>query len=167
MLASAKAAFAQSMPELVALTVEALRTHPQQPYGRPATASGRTAQQIREEHGDDFGQVLGPAHMQALLTGRRPTGAGASTTSEPLHTILEQWAQDKGLQLRDGMTFKQFGYAAAYKIHKQGTALYRLRQPSGLLDKVLTAEFLNTLKARIAAGEMVAIASELRTALAA
>ncbi|TGD82865.1 hypothetical protein [Hymenobacter wooponensis] len=167
MLASAEATFAKSMPELVELTIEALKSHPQPPYGKPAYASGRTAQQIREEHGDDFGQVLGPAHMQTLLTGRGPTRGGGSAGGDPLHTILEQWAQDKGLQLRDGMTFKQFGYAAAYNIHKQGTALYRLKQPSGLLDKVLTTDFLNTLKARIAAGEMVAIATELRTVLAA
>lgn len=166
MLASAKVAFAQSMPELVELTITALKTHPQPPYGKPAYASGRTAQQIREEHGDDFGELRGPAHMQALITGRKPTGTGASASGDPLHTILEQWAQDKGLQLRDGMTFRQFGYAAAYNIHKQGTALYRLKQPSGLLDKVLSPAFLDTLKARIAAGEMVALVTELRNVLA-
>lgn len=166
MLASAKVAFAQSMPELVEATIEALKTHPQPPYGKPAYASGRTARQIREEHGDDYGELLGPAHMQALITGRKPTGAGASSEGDPLHTILEEWAQDKGIQLSGGMSYRQFGFAAAHNIHKQGTALYQYQQPSGLLDKVLSRAFLDRLKARIAAGEMLAIATELRNVLA-
>jgi len=167
MLASAKVAFAQSMPELVEATIEALKTHPQPPYGKPAYASGRTARQIREEHGGDYGELIGPAHMQALITGRKPTSAGASSEGDPLHTLLEEWAQDKGIQLSGGMNYRQFGFAAARNIHKAGTALYQYQQPSGLLDKVLSKTFLDTLKARIAAGEMVSIATELRNVLAA
>lgn len=165
MLASAKAAFAQVMPELVAASIEALRTHPQPPYGRPAQASGRTAQAIREEHGDDFGQLLGPAHAQTLITGRGPTGSGGGEGNQPLREILAQWAQDKGIQLSPGTTYKQFGFLAARKIHREGTALYRLRTPSRLFSDILTPQRLDTLKARIAAGEMVAIASALRGAL--
>ncbi|WP_400190677.1 hypothetical protein [Hymenobacter sp. B81] len=167
MLASAKLAFAQSAPELVAACIEQLRRHPQPPYNRPAEASGRTAQQIREEHGDDFLQVLGPAHAQALITGRRPTGTGAAAGAEPLRVILAQWAQDKGIQLSPGMSYKSFGFLAARKIHQQGTALYRLQTPSAIFSDVLTPQRLATLKSRIAAGEMVAIASELRHALTA
>lgn len=168
MLSPTKLAFAQSAPELVQATIEALRTYPQPPFNRPAQASGRTAAAIREEHGDDFLQVLGPAHVQALITGRKPTGTGASAGSEPLHLILEQWAKDKpNFILRPGSTYRQFGYAAAAKIHRAGTALYRLGQPSRLFADILTPERLNLLKARIAAGEQVAIATELRHALSA
>lgn len=166
MLTTAKVAFLKAGPELVAATIEALKTQPQPPYNRPANASGRTAAAIRAEATDDDLTLYGPAHMQALLTGRGPTGSGASGTGDPLHTILEQWAQDKGIVLTGGMTYRQFGFAAANKIHKAGTALYRLKQPSGLLDKVLTRQFLDTLKSRIAAGEMVAFATELRSVLA-
>ena len=166
MLASAKVTFAQAGPELVGLVIEALKSHPQPPYGRPAYASGRTAQALRSEATDDELTVLGPAHLQTLLTGRGPTTGSGTSSGDPLHTILEQWAQDKGIILSGGMTYRQFGFAAARKIHNEGTALYRLQQPSGLLDKVLTPQYLATLKARIAAVEMVALATELRTVLA-
>ncbi len=167
MLSSASVAFAQAGPELVQATIEALRNFPQQPYGRPAYASGRTAQQIREEHDDTGLTIYGPAHAQALITGRGPTSAAATEGNEPLRDILAQWAEDKGIQLTGGMTYKTFGYLAARKIHQQGTALYNLRQPSRIFSDILTPQRIATLKARIAAGEMVAIATELRFALAA
>lgn len=167
MLASAKLAFAQAGPELVAATIEALRTHPQPPRGRGATTTGRTAAAIRFEADDESLTLYGPAHVQTLITGRAPTGSGAGTGTQPLREILAQWAQDKGIQLTGGMTYKQFGFLAARKIHRAGTELYRTGQPSGLLDDVLSAQRLDLLRARIAAGEMVAVATELRNALAA
>lgn len=165
MLASAALAFAQSAPELVAASIEALRTHPQPPRGRPAYVTGRTAAQIREEHGDDFMEIWGPGHLATLITGRGPTKS--STAGEPkLSEILAQWAEDKGIQLTDpNMTYAQFGFLAARKIHQQGNELFRSGQPSGLLDKVLSPDFLDTLKARIAAGEMTAITTALRGVL--
>jgi hypothetical protein len=164
MLSSAKLAFAQAGPELVQATIEALRRHPQPPYNRPAQASGRTAQAIRYEADDESLTVYGPAHVQTLITGRGPTRGGAAGT-HPLRQILAQWAQDKGIHLRGGLSYQQFGFLAARKIHQQGTALYRLGQPSRLFADILTPQRLALLKARIAAGELVAIASELRHAL--
>lgn len=167
-IGSAKVAFARSAPELREACLEALRSYRQPPYGRPAQASGRTAAAIREESGDDFLQVVGPAHLQALITGRKPTGIGAGSNATPLHEILEQWAKNKpGFTLRPGSTYQQFGYAAARNIHKRGTALYQDGQPSGIFDNVLSPQRLSVLKARIAAGEMVAIATELRNVLTA
>jgi hypothetical protein len=166
MLSSAKLAFAQAGPELVAATIEALRRHPQPPYNRPAQASGRTAQALRFEADDERLTVYGPAHAQTLITGRGPTRGGAAGT-QPLREILAQWARDKGIQLRGGLSYQQFGFLAARQIHRQGTALYQLGQPSRLFADLLTPQRLATLKARIAAGEMVAIASELRNALSA
>lgn len=166
MLASAIIAFAQAGPELVAASIEALRTHPQPPRGRPAYTTGRTAAKIREEHGDDFLELWGPAHLATLITGRGPTQS--STAGEPpLREILAQWAQDKGIQLTDpNMTYEQFGWLAARKIHEEGNELFRSGQPSGLLDQVLSPDFIATLKARIAAGEMTAITTALRGVLA-
>ncbi|UOQ53064.1 hypothetical protein [Hymenobacter cellulosivorans] len=162
MLASAKAAFAKAGPELVAATIEALKQHPQPPRNRPAYTSGRTAQAVHAEATDESLTLFGPAHLQALITGRGPTQQQGGGTGEPLHTILEQWAQDKGIILSGGMTYRQFGFAAAQKIHASGTELYRHTQVSGLLDDVLSPTILNTLLASIAAGEQVAIASALR-----
>jgi hypothetical protein len=166
MLTSAALTFAQAGPELVNACVKALKENPQPPRGRPAYTTGRTASQIVETHGADFVEVTGPQHLQTLITGRGPTKSGGSGEGERLRDILAQWAKDKGLTFDDpNMTFEQFGFLAARKIHEEGNELYRSGQPSGLLDKVLSADYLNTLKARIAAGEMVAITTALTNVL--
>jgi hypothetical protein len=165
MLTSAAITFAQAGPDLVASVIKALKEHPQPPRNRPANTTGRTASQIAETHGPDFVEVTGPQHIQARITGRGPTttrNAGEPRLSE----ILAQWAKDKGLTFDDpNMTFEQFGFLAARKMHEEGDELYRTGQPSGLLDKILTQDYLNTLMAQIAAGEMVAITSALSNAL--
>jgi hypothetical protein len=163
MLASAELAFAQAGPELVAGVIKALKEHPQPPRDRPANTTGRTASQIAETHGADFVEVTGPQHIQARITGRGPTKSGSSAGEPKLSEIL---AKDKGLTFDDPhMTFEQFGFLAARKIHESGDELYRTGQPSGLLDKVLTQAYLDTLLARIAAGEMTAITTALTSVL--
>ncbi|MGI4736107.1 MAG: hypothetical protein ACRYG7_13100 [Janthinobacterium lividum] len=165
MLANATVVFAQAAPELLAACIKALKTHPQRPFGRPAYASGRTAAQMAEEHGADFMQVTGPQHLQTLITGRGPT-KGAGEGGDKLSEILAQWARDKpGFTLREGSTYEKFGIAAAIKMHREGSALYQLGQPSGLFDNVLSADYIATLNARIAAGEMTAITTALTYAL--
>jgi hypothetical protein len=165
MLTTASLAFRQAAPELLANMVQALRTFPQKPYGRPAHASGKTERALQVEAGDDFLELRGPEHVQALISGRKPTGSGAPAGDPRLHEVLAQWAQDKGLALREGQTYEQLGRALAYRIHREGTALYRAGGGSDILQSVLTQQFLETLKARVAAGEMVAISSALTQAI--
>lgn len=164
MLASASLAFRQAGPEAIAALVQALRQYPQPPYGRPAHASGRTEQALAFAATDQGLDVTGPAHVQALITGRRPT-TGGNTGGEKLSAVLAQWAQDKGLPLKRGQTYAGLGYVIARRIHQQGTALFRSGQPSGILQSVLTQDWLATLTARIAAGEMVAVSSALTHAI--
>lgn len=164
MLASASLAFRQAGPEALAALVQALRQYPQPPYGRPAHASGRTEQALAFEATDEGLTVTGPAHVQALITGRRPT-SGGNSGGPKLSEVLAQWAQDKGLPLQRGQTYKTVGYLIARRIHAAGTALFRLGTPSGLLESVLTKEWLTVLTARIAAGEQVAIATALTHAI--
>lgn len=163
MLASARLAFAQAAPELLAACITALKQHRQPPYGRPAFTTGRTAAQLQQAVGDDFLEISGPAHLQTLLTGRGPARGGSQ--GEPLSAILAQWAEDKGIQLTGGLSYKSFGFLAARKMNREGSALYRAGQPSGLFDDVLSDERLDLLKARIAAGEMTAITSTLQGVL--
>jgi hypothetical protein len=165
MLVSAELTFALAGPELVAGVIKALKEQPLPPRNRPANTTGRTASQIAETHGPDFVEVTGPQHIQARITGRGPTKS--SNAGEPrLSEILAQWAKDKGLTFDDpNMTFEQFGFLAARKIHESGDELYRTGQPSGLLDKVLSQAYLDTLLARIAAGEMTAITTALTQVL--
>jgi hypothetical protein len=165
MLANAAIVFAQAGPELLNAAIKALKEHPQPPRGRAAYTTGRTAAQLAEAHGDDFVELIGPQHLQTLITGRGPTKS-ANSGGERLRDVLAQWARDKGLQFDDPkMTYEQFGFLAARKMHESGSELYRSGQPSGLLDKVLSPDYLDTLKARIAAGEMVAITTALTQVL--
>ncbi len=165
MLITASLAFRSAGPELLASMVQALRTYPQKPFGRPAHASGKTERALSFEAADDYLELLGPEHVQALISGRGPTGSSAAAGEPRLYEVLAQWAQDKGLGLREGQTYEQLGRALAYRIHKEGTALYRAGGGSGLLQSVLTQDFLENLKARIAAGELVAISSALTHAI--
>ena len=165
MLASASLAFRTAGPELLASAVQALRTYPQQPSGRPAYATGRTAAALSFSAGDDFLELLGPLHAQTLITGRGPTTAGAAAGDPRLYEALAQWAEAKGLALKRGQTYEDVGRALAYRIHAHGTALHRLGLTSGIFQSVLTQQFLDTLLARIAAGEMVAISSALTFAI--
>lgn len=166
MLATASLAFRQTGPELLAAAVDALRTYPQQPSGRPANATGRTAKALSFEAGDDFLELRGPQHAQTLITGRGPTSAGAPASEPRLAEALAQWAAAKpGFKLRPGQTYQEAGYTLARRIHARGTLLYRLGQPSGIFQSILTQQFLDLLLARIAAGEMVAITSALTGAI--
>lgn len=164
MLAAARIAFAQAGPELLQACIQALKQHPQPPYGRAAYTTGRTAAQLAETHGDDFVEITGPPQLQTLLTGRGPARQ-AGANGQRLSDILAQWAQDKGIQLSGGLSYKSFGFLAARRMNAAGSALYRLQQPSGLFDQVLSSERLDLLKARIAAGELTAITSTLQGVL--
>jgi hypothetical protein len=165
MLGTASLAFRAAGPELLANAVQALRTYPQKPYGRPAHASGKTERALNIESGDDFLELRGPAHAEALISGRKPTSSGAPAGDPRLHEVLAQWAEDKGLVLRKGQTYEDVGRALAYRIHREGTALYRDGGDSGIFQSVVTRPFLDKLLAQVAAGEMVAITSQLSNAI--
>lgn len=165
MLAAASLAFRAAGPELLGNMVTALRTYPQKPFGRPAHASGKTEAALSFEATDDSLTLYGPQHVQALISGRGPTGAGASAGEPRLYEVLAQWAEAKGLVLRKNQTYAQVGRALAARIHAQGTALYRAGGGSGLIASVLSRQFLDTLLARIAAGEQVAITTALQHAI--
>lgn len=164
MLASASLAFRQAIPEAIAALVTAMRQYPQQPFGRPAHTTGATEASFAGLATDEELQITGAAHMQALISGRRPTTTGTSS-GERLSVILARWAENKGLVLKRGQTYKGLGYVIARRIHAEGTALYRTGQPSGIIQSVLTQDWLTLLTARIAAGEQVAIASALTNAI--
>jgi hypothetical protein len=165
MLVSASLAFRAAGPELIANMAQALREYPQKPFGRPAHASGRTERALNFNAGDDFLELLGPEHVQALISGRGPTSSSAAASDPRLYEVLAQWAQDKGLVLREGQTYEEVGRALAYRIHKEGTALFRAGGGSGILQSVLTQNFLDKLLAQIAAGDMVAISTALTNAI--
>jgi hypothetical protein len=87
--------------------VEAMKANDQQ-------ATGRTAAAIRDESGDEYARLLGPAHLKALRDGRRPG------QRPPIAAIIE-WLQAKRLKLNP--------YAVANNIAARGTRLFRGEDP--------------------------------------
>ena len=164
MLDSASVAFRLAGPELIAAIVVALRQYKQQPFGAPAYTIGATEAALAFVADNEALTLTGPQHVQTLITGRGPTKNGNSG-GEKLAVVLARWAETKGLTLKRGQTYEQVGKTLAYFIHKEGTALFKTKQPSGIIQSVLTKEWLTTLQARIAAGEMVAISTALTHAI--
>lgn len=164
MLGTASLAFRQSIPEAIGALVQAMREYPQQPLGRPAHTTGATERSFAGTANDEEMNITGAAHMQALITGRRPTTSSTSS-GQKLSEILALWAENKGLVLKRGQTYKGLGYVIARRIHAEGTALFRAGGHSGIIQSVLTKDWLTTLKARLAAGEMVAISTALTHAI--
>jgi hypothetical protein len=77
-------------------------------------ATGRTAAAIRDESGEEYAGLFGPAHLKALRDGRRPG------QRPPIQAIID-WLQAKRLKLNP--------YAVANKIASEGTRLFRGQDP--------------------------------------
>jgi len=60
-------------------------------------ATGQTAQQITIEDDGDSCQLNLPTYMQALETGRTPTGKNAAPGNPPMIDRIKQWCQAKGI----------------------------------------------------------------------
>jgi len=69
--------------------------HSLQARGKYAT--GQTAQQITIEGDANSYQLNLPAYIQALETGRSPTGKNAIPGNPPMIDRIKQWCQAKGI----------------------------------------------------------------------
>ena len=69
--------------------------HSMQAKGKYTT--GQTAQQITIEASNEKAQLQLPAYMQALETGRSPTGKNALPGNPPMIDRIKQWCQAKGI----------------------------------------------------------------------
>lgn len=82
-------------------------------------ASGKTIQSMQVHIDGDHGELVGRPFFVNLETGSKPWRNAANITKVPyaFHDVIEQWIQDKGLNLN--------AWAVAYKIIHEGTKLYR------------------------------------------
>jgi len=94
--------------EQLTLFLESLKTdviHSMQAKGKYAT--GQTAQQITVEDNGDKAQLQLPAYMQALETGRAPTGKNAVPGDPPMIERIKQWCQAKGIPEKAAWAIKK------------------------------------------------------------
>jgi len=88
--------------------LESLKTdviHSLQANGKYAT--GQTAQQITITSDGNGVQLNLPAYIQALETGRRPTGTNATPDNPPMIERIKQWCQAKGIPYKAAWAIKK------------------------------------------------------------
>ncbi|HTD40697.1 MAG TPA: hypothetical protein VK671_08760 [Mucilaginibacter sp.] len=87
--------------------------HSMQAKGKYAT--GQTAQQITIEGDGDNYQLNLPAYIEALETGRSPTGKNALPGSPPMIDRIKQWCQAKGIPDKAAWSIKKSIDKKGYK----------------------------------------------------
>lgn len=103
--------------------------HAMQAKGRYAT--GQTSQQITITSDGNGSQLNLPAYIEALETGRRPTGTNAATGDPPMIERVKQWCQAKGIPNKAAWAIKK-------SIDKHG-----FKGVPGLLSEPLSDENMN------------------------
>ena len=96
--------------------LESLKTdliHSMQARGKYAT--GQTAQQITIEGDANSYQLNLPAYIQALETGRSPTGKNAIPGNPPMIDRIKQWCQAKGIPDKAAWAIKKSIDKKGYK----------------------------------------------------
>lgn len=84
--------------------------------------------------------MLGANHSQYMVKGR---GATAENKRGRLWGIIQKWVKDKQIQPKDpNMTIKTLAWLIARKIDMQG---YSVANRQGVIDNVLTDEWINDL----------------------
>jgi hypothetical protein len=126
--------------------------HSMQAGGKYAT--GQTAEQIRiEENGNNSFQLNLPAYIQALETGRSPTGKNAVTGSPPMIDRIKQWCQAKGIPGKAAWAIKKSidknGFKGTPGIINEplgdANISLRLNQATGPMADAITAHLIDSL----------------------
>lgn len=108
--------------------------------GKPANASGKTANSLSKEWQGDTLVISGIGHIFALEFGRKPTSGGGSG-GETLRERIRTWIDDKGIGA--AMNDKQknsLSWAISTNIHRKGTLLYQSGKQSGSLSEAVNEE---------------------------
>jgi hypothetical protein len=98
-------------------------------------ASGKTITSLHIEEYDTGAKLLGRPFFGTLETGRRP-----GKIPYNLSSIILQWIKDKSITLPAGYRDEHsFARAIAFKIKKEGTALYRKKGDNEIYSKEIPA----------------------------
>lgn len=133
----------EELERLLAEIVETSRRAGQQ-------ASGRTYEGMTVEHvSDSGGQLTGPGYVGALARGRR-----AGKVPRDFARIIREWAAYKGISFSSEKEFDRWANAVAWKIRREGTALWREMGQYGRQEDIFAtpiSDFLERLSERLAA----------------
>lgn len=107
-------------------------------------ATGKTAKKIHAVSFPYAVEVLGPHYVFALEYGRGPTRS-TKKSNPTLFEAIKEWAFAKGIITDNSRESNSIVYAITKKINEQGTNLYRLGTPSGVITRVLDQINMNSL----------------------
>jgi hypothetical protein len=131
-------------------------------------ASDKTAASIKPKNGDLDGSLSALRSIGALISGRRPTGSGASRGTPSLYEQIREWIDNKGISPDGDMTKESLAWAITKKIHKSGTRSSRNQAPKLDLNGVVEVsvkESINDVTQAIAAYYKPEIYNALKQAL--
>ena len=104
-------------------------------WNQHITASGNLADSleytITNESDGTHITVLGDPYFIHAEKGRR-----AGRIPRNFVDIIQQWIEDKGVQVPQGLTPKRFASAIAYKIKYYGSLRYRTQSPADVVQPV-------------------------------
>lgn len=110
-------------------------------------ASGYTYSQIRrevEKQGNDIiGSIWAPGYFYTLLRGRGPGKIPANMAE-----LIMEWAYYKGISFSDPKEFVRWANAVAWKIAREGSAMYRNGEYIDLIEEPINL-FIQRLDERI------------------
>lgn len=97
--------------------------------------TGKTADVIHATVTESGIQLIGPAHLRALVDGRGPSKSQGGS----LYSGILEWVKAKGIVPKEPkMTQESLAYVISRKIHQEGSLLYRKGGDSNsLLAKAL------------------------------
>lgn len=104
-------------------------------WNQHITASGNLADSLEYVISDKSDgthiTVLGDSYFIYAEKGRR-----AGKVPYNFVDIIQQWLEDKGIQVPQGLTPKRFASSIAYKIKYYGSLKYRTKSPSDVVEPV-------------------------------
>lgn len=111
--------------------------------GKPANASGKTAESLYYVIEGFQGILCGADHIFAVEFGRKPTSGGGAGIS--LKDRIRIWIDDKGIVPKGKISKDSLAFVFARNIHEKGTIRYQIGQPSGVLSEVINVQRIEDL----------------------
>lgn len=122
-------------------------------------ASGKWANSLEskaETVGDkNILTITGEKYTGALVNGRKPTEKKGSGTT--LRDIIEDWIEDKGITLNDGISKESLAFLITRKIHNEGIKVPNSFNSGDLISAVMNQDRIDSLKTLIGSKYMVDI----------
>ena len=122
-------------------------------------ASGKWANSLESKSeilgGKNILTITGEEYTGALVNGRKPTEKEGSGVT--LRDIIEDWIEDKGITLNDGISKESLAFLITRKIHNEGIKVPNSFNSGDLISAVMNQSRIDSLKTLIGSKYMTDI----------